>query len=198
MVLEKFDFGNFWTFGILETKNIFVFFSKSTKIVKLLILGQICFTVHVITTKILIRDQSRSDSGHPRPRISTKNTSTNKNNWISAEVCDKVLLVINWWWQNDYVGDFFRDVNDFSMSIIGYQHLQSVTNISKLSPISVTNIDSVTLFFTGPAFLLELTCRLAAIKYRSTKKNKIPSGGIITKNQGLVLAFMVFTFFCFR
>ena len=42
--------------------------------------------------------------------------------------------------------------------------------------------------------LLELTCRLAAIKYRSTKKNKIPSGGIITKNQGLVLAFMVFTF----
>jgi len=40
-----------------------------------------------------------------------------------------------------------------------------------------------------------LTCRLAAMKYRSTKKNKIPSGGITIKNQILARAFMVFTGF---
>ena len=140
MVLEKFDFGNFWTFGILETKNIFVFFSKSTKIVKLLILGQICFTVHVITTKILIRDQSRSDSGHPRPRIRTKY-------FTKITVFRLMCVTMFCWWvfdgdnfimlvTNDNVGDFFRDVNDFSnvnnrlsTSSFGHQHLKIVTNI---------------------------------------------------------------------
>ena len=32
------------------------------------------------------------------------------------------------WWQNHYVGDFFRYVGDFLYLLIGHQHLKLVTN----------------------------------------------------------------------
>ena len=38
------------------------------------------------------------------------------------------------WWQNHYVGDFFAMLVIFAMYLIGHQHSETVTNISKLSP----------------------------------------------------------------
>ena len=45
------------------------------------------------------------------------------------------------WWQNHYVDDFFRYVGDF-LNVLNYSpQSESVTNISNLSPTSVTNIN---------------------------------------------------------
>ena len=69
-----------------------------------------------------------------------------------------VMLVTDFrcWWQNHYVGNFFRYVCDFlnvlnrsPTSWIGHQHLKLITNTFDLhhrSPTSVINID-----VTGPA-----------------------------------------------
>ena len=47
---------------------------------------------------------------------------------------------IRCWWQNQHVDDFFRYVGDF-LNEFGRQDLESVTNISNLSPTNfVSNI----------------------------------------------------------
>ena len=44
------------------------------------------------------------------------------------------------WWQNHYVGDFFRYVGDFAMYKIGPQHFKLVTNTFGLQHASPTSI----------------------------------------------------------
>ena len=45
-----------------------------------------------------------------------------------------MLTDLRCWGQNHYVGDFFVMLLIFSMYLIGHQHPESVTTISKLSP----------------------------------------------------------------
>ena len=78
MVLERFDL-NIWNF------YFWIFFSNSSKIV---ILEQICFTVHVITWKI--RDLSSSrfqiwDLDHPWSRIIRNSSFIWNKEWISLK-----------------------------------------------------------------------------------------------------------------
>ena len=67
--------------------------------------------------------------------------------WWQRYVGDFMMLTdLRCWWQNHYVGDFFRYVGDFfnvlnlsPTSWIGHQHLKLVTNT--FGPTSVTKID---------------------------------------------------------
>ena len=67
--------------------------------------------------------------------------------WWHRDIGDLMMVIdFRCWWQNHYVGDFFRYVGDFFNILIGHQHPESVTSITNLSPThlaptSVTKID---------------------------------------------------------
>ena len=57
---------------------------------------------------------------------------------------DNVMMVtdLRYWWQNHYVCDFFRYVDDFSMYLINHQHLKLGNNLFSLKNPSPTSMSS--------------------------------------------------------
>ena len=68
--------------------------------------------------------------------------------WWHRYVCDFMMVTdLRCWWQNHYVGDFFRYVGDFlnvlnrsPLSWIGHKHLKLVTNTFGLQHPSPTSM----------------------------------------------------------